>query len=99
MLSTDELRGNFDSSRSADETAAKLHPNKLSESVDAIDVTSDRMPMVGCTSRNLMMTQNSGCFTSAVGFGAHQLAALFGQRSLEVAHSVFELRHFLVTFA
>ncbi len=89
MLGADELRGCFDSSRTADETAGKPHPIKLSELMDEMDVSTDRMPVAGCTSCNLMMAQSSGGFSTAVGFGAHQPVALAGQGSLVVAHSVF----------
>ena len=92
-LSAVELKGVFDASRTADETAGKPHPRMLLELMDELGVTRERTLMVGDTTHDLQMALNAGCPSLAVSYGAHEPAAFEALRPLSVAHSVAELQH------
>ncbi len=91
-----ELRGVFDDSRTADETAGKPHPQMLMELMEAAGVPPERTLMIGDTTHDLQMALNAGCASVAVSYGAHEPAGLAALSPLHVAHSVAELRQWLL---
>ena len=70
-LHTAQLRGMFDGSRTADETAGKPHPLMLHELMAEFDVAPERVLMIGDTTHDLQMAQAAGCASVGVGYGAH----------------------------
>ncbi len=85
------LRGVFDGSRTADETAGKPHPLMLQELMAEFDVPAERVLMIGDTTHDLQMAQNAGCASVGVSYGAHDSSAFAAFAPQYVAHSVAEL--------
>ena len=94
-----ELRGLFDASRTADETAGKPHPRMLNELMAEFGVTPARTLMIGDTTHDLQMARNAGCASVAVSYGAHSPEAFDALGPQFVAHSVPELAHWLLQHA
>lgn len=90
-----DLRGMFDSSRTADETAGKPHPLMLQELMAELDVPPERLLMIGDTTHDLEMARNAGCASVAVAYGAHAVSALQGCQPLHVAQDVADLHQWL----
>jgi phosphoglycolate phosphatase len=94
-----QLKGMFDGSRTADETAGKPDPLMLQELMRECGVEPARTLMIGDTTHDLQMARNAGCAAIGVSYGAHD-ACEFGQlEPLFVAHSVGGLRHWLLEHA
>jgi phosphoglycolate phosphatase len=94
-----ELKGRFDASRTADETAGKPHPRMLHELMDQFGVTPARTLMIGDTTHDLQMAVNAGCASIGVSYGAHEFAAFELLKPRFVAHSVAELQDWLAIHA
>ncbi len=94
-----ELKGRFDASRTADETAGKPHPRMLHELMDHFGVTPARTLMIGDTTHDLQMAVNAGCASIGVSYGAHEFAAFEVLQPRFVAHSVAELQGWLALHA
>ena len=90
-----ELKGMFDGSRTADETAGKPHPRMLHELMTQFAVAPDRTLMVGDTTHDLQMAVNAGCPSVGVSYGAHDPAAFKALKPQYVAHSVVALHDWL----
>ncbi|MES2687409.1 MAG: HAD-IIIA family hydrolase [Pseudomonadota bacterium] len=90
-----ELKGRFDASRTADETAGKPHPRMLHELMDQFGVTPSRTLMIGDTTHDLQMAVNAGCASVGVSYGAHEFAAFDVLKPRFIAHSVAELQDWL----
>jgi phosphoglycolate phosphatase len=90
-----ELRGMFDSSRTADETAGKPHPLMLQELMQEFGVEPHRVLMIGDTTHDLQMALNAGVPSVGVSYGAHEPEAFAALGPLHVAHSVAELHTWL----
>lgn len=95
-LQSVELRGVFDGSRTADETAGKPHPLMLNELMREFDVPAARLLMVGDTTHDLQMAVNAGCPSVGVSYGAHEPDAFVALRPLHVAHSLDALAQWLL---
>lgn len=95
-LHTVQLRGVFDGSRTADQTAGKPHPLMLQELMAEFDVPPERLLMIGDTTHDLQMAVNAGCASVAVSYGAHEPDAFHALSPLFVAHSVRELHGWLL---
>ncbi len=91
-----ELKGCFDGSRTADETAGKPHPRMLHELMDEFGVTPARTLMIGDTTHDLQMAVNAGCASVGVSYGAHESAAFHVLEPRFIAHSVQELHDWLL---
>jgi phosphoglycolate phosphatase len=91
-----ELKGMFDGSRTADETAGKPHPRMLQELMREFDVDPARTLMIGDTTHDLQMALNAGCPSVGVSYGAHEPDAFFALNPRYVAHSVRELHDWLL---
>jgi phosphoglycolate phosphatase len=94
-----ELKGCFDSSRTADETAGKPHPRMLHELMSEFGVKPERTLMIGDTTHDLQMALNAGCASVGVSYGAHEPSAFEPLKPLVVAHSVQELQRWLLDHA
>ncbi|MDO9437421.1 HAD family hydrolase [Hydrogenophaga sp.] len=95
VLDTVELKGMFDSSRTADETAGKPHPRMLHELMREFGVEPARTLMIGDTTHDLQMAVNAGCASVGVSYGAHEPSTFAELHPLHVAHSVRELHDWL----
>ena len=91
-----ELRGLFDASRTADETAGKPNPRMLHELMAEFGATPARTLMIGDTTHDLQMARNAGCASVAVSYGAHSPEAFGALGPLFVAHSVPQLHQWLL---
>ena len=94
-----ELKGVFDGSRTADETAGKPSPLMLHELMREFGVASERTLMIGDTTHDLQMALNAGCASVGVSYGAHEPDTFHALGPLHVAHSVRELRDWLAAHA
>jgi phosphoglycolate phosphatase len=94
-----ELVGVFDASRTADETAGKPSPLMLHELMSEFGVDPARTLMIGDTTHDLQMALNAGCASVGVSYGAHEPDAFHALNPRHVAHSVQELRDWLVAHA
>ena len=94
-LHTAQLRGMFDGSRTADETAGKPHPLMLHELMAEFDVAPERVLMIGDTTHDLQMAQAAGCASVGVGYGAHTTDEFARYAPLFVADSVADLHAWL----
>ena len=94
-----ELKGCFDSSRTADETAGKPHPRMLHELMSEFGVKPERTLMIGDTTHDLQMALNAGCASVGVSYGAQEPSAFEPLKPRVVAHSVQELQRWLLDHA
>ncbi len=90
-----QLRGMFDGSRTADETAGKPHPLMLQELMAEFGVEPERLLMIGDTTHDLAMARAAGCASVGVGYGAHDTAGFAELGPLCVASSVADLHRWL----
>ena len=95
VLHSSQLKGVFDDSRTADETAGKPDPRMLRELMSALDVAPQRTLMIGDTTHDLQMALNAGCPSIGVSYGAHDHASFAALQPLFVAHTVTELHEWL----
>ena len=98
-LHTVQLKGVFDGSRTADQTAGKPHPLMLQELMAEFDVAPERLLMIGDTTHDLQMAVNAGCASVGVSYGAHEPDAFHALQPLAVVHSVRELHDWLLAHA
>ena len=91
-----DLRGVFDGSRTADQTAGKPHPLMLQELMAEFDVAPERLLMIGDTTHDLQMAVNAGCASVGVSYGAHEPDAFHALQPLVLVHSVRELHDWLL---
>jgi phosphoglycolate phosphatase len=91
-----ELKGRFDGSRTADETAGKPHPRMLHELMDEFGVLPSRTLMIGDTTHDLQMAVNAACASVGVSYGAHAFAEFEVLQPRFIAHSVAELQEWLL---
>lgn len=94
-----ELRGMFDATRTADETASKPHPLMLLELMGELGIDPERTLMIGDTTHDLQLAVNAGTHSVAVSYGAHEPAAFGDYPTRHVAHSVAELHQWLMDHA
>ena len=94
-LTTSALRGLFDASRTADETASKPDPRMLLELMDELQIAPERTVMIGDTTHDLLLARNAGAARIGVSYGAHDHASFTEFEPLHVAHSVIELHDWL----
>ena len=98
-LHSSELKGVFDGSRTADETAGKPHPLMLHELMREFGVEPERTLMIGDTTHDLQMALNAGCASVGVSYGAHAHHQFEPLNPRFVAHSVGELHDWLLSHA
>src|SRR5690606_7914989 len=98
-LTTSELRGVFDATRTADETASKPNPLMLIELMEELGVEPQRTLMIGDTTHDLQLALNAGAASIGVSYGAHEPAAFADFPVRHVAHSTADLHAWLMTHA
>ena len=89
----------FDASRTADETASKPDPRMLIELMREFGVAPERTLMVGDTTHDLAMAQNAGCASVGVAYGAHDVDGFEPFAPRYIAHTVAQLREWLMEHA
>jgi phosphoglycolate phosphatase len=95
-LNTSALRGLFDATRTADETASKPDPRMLLELIDALQVRAERTVMIGDTTHDLQLAANAGTASIGVSYGAHDHETFTAFPVRHVAHSVADLHEWLM---
>jgi phosphoglycolate phosphatase len=95
-LQQSQLKGLFDASRTADETAGKPHPRMLHELMREFGTDAERTLMIGDTTHDLQMALNAGCPSVAVSYGAHEPGEFHALQPRFIAHSVQDLRDWLL---
>jgi len=93
------LAGTFEASRTADQTAGKPDPLMLHELMAEFEVPAQRTLMIGDTTHDLQMALNAGCASVGVSYGAHAPEVFDDLQPLFVAHSVGQLRDWLLANA
>ena len=91
-----ELRGVFDGSRTADETAGKPDPLMLHELMHEFGVPASRILMIGDTTHDLQMALNAACPSVGVSYGAHEPEAFAALYPRHIAHSLPDLGRWLL---
>jgi phosphoglycolate phosphatase len=94
-----QLKGVFDGSRTADETAGKPHPRMLHELMREFGTEPGRTLMIGDTTHDLQMAVNAGCVSVGVSYGAHETGEFHALGPRFIAHSVRELHDWLLANA
>lgn len=98
-LAHSQLKGVFDATRTADETASKPDPLMLFELMREFGVDPERTLMIGDTTHDLQLARNAGTPSLGVSFGAHESEAFGEFEPLQVLHSTRELHDWLQTHA
>lgn len=93
------LGSTFDATRTAEETAGKPHPLMLEQLMQEFGVEPERTLMIGDTTHDLQMARSAGCAGLGVSYGAHDPDGFDALGPVHVAHSVAELRDWLLTHA
>jgi phosphoglycolate phosphatase len=96
VLRSVQLQGVFNGSRTADETAGKPDPRMLHELMREFGTEPERTLMIGDTTHDLQMAVNAGCASVAVSYGAHEPGEFHALGPFHVAHSVADLREWLL---
>ena len=99
VLNTSQLKGMFDGSRTADETASKPDPLMLLELMREFGTDPEATLMIGDTTHDLQLAANAGTPSVAVSYGAHEREAFEEFTPLTVAHSTAELKDWLLGHA
>jgi phosphoglycolate phosphatase len=94
-LNTSALRGLFDATRTADETASKPDPRMLHELMNDLQVPPGRTLMIGDTTHDLQLALNAGVASIGVSYGAHDRGAFDAFPTKHVAHSMTDLHDWL----
>ena len=94
-LQTVQLKGLFDGTRTADETAGKPNPMMLQQLMREFGTQPERTLMIGDTTHDLQLAANAGCASVGVGFGAHAPETFEAFGPLTVAHSTEQLHDWL----
>jgi len=76
VLEATELGGYFHTSRCADETFSKPHPEMLEQILDELGVVPHEALMIGDTEYDLQMAANARMPSLAVSYGVHAVARL-----------------------
>ena len=95
-LDSVQLRGMFDATRTADETASKPNPRMLLELMAQCNATPERTLMIGDTTHDLQLAVNAGTPCIGVSYGAHKHEAFADFNPLFIAHSPRELHDWLM---
>jgi len=90
------IQGHFVTTRCADETRSKPHPQMLEEILDFTAIDANKVIMVGDTSYDIEMAQNAGVAGLGVSYGAHSEETLIASAPLSVEHSVVGMINWLL---
>jgi phosphoglycolate phosphatase len=94
-----QLKGVFDGTRTADETASKPNPLMLQQLMREFGTDAERTLMIGDTTHDLLLAVNAGTARVAVSYGAHDTDAFAEHEPLFIAHSTAELQQWLADHA
>jgi len=95
VLNGSALKGLFDATRTADETASKPDPRMLLELMAEFGVPPERTLMIGDTTHDLLLASNAGTASVGVSYGAHDHESFAEFAPRHVAHSVADLNDWL----
>jgi phosphoglycolate phosphatase len=95
-LDSVQLKGLFDATRTADETASKPDPRMLLELMAQCNTPPERTLMIGDTTHDLQLAVNAGTPCVGVSYGAHKHEAFAEYNPLFIAHSPRELHDWLL---
>lgn len=95
-LDSSQLRGLFDGTRTADETASKPDPLMLQELMTELGAAPQRTLMIGDTTHDLLMARHAGAAAVGVSYGAHEHQSFDEYTPVFVAHSARELHQWLL---
>ena len=98
-LSTAQLKGLFDGTRTADETASKPDPRMLLELLREFGCEAERAVMIGDTTHDLQLAVNARVPCIGVSYGAHDTDDFHRFNPLAVVHSTAELQRWLLDHA
>ena len=90
-----QLKGLFDGTRTADETAGKPHPLMLQQLMRELGAEPERTLMIGDTTHDLQLAINAGTPSIGVSYGAHEPESFAALSPLFVAHNTAELASWL----
>jgi len=90
------LQGMFDTTRTADQTRGKPHPQMLHEIFAELAVDPARTLMVGDTTHDLELARNAACPSAAVSYGAHAPHAFAALGPLCIADTVPQLHAWIL---
>ncbi len=82
-----DIRRHFVTSRCADETRSKPHPQMLEEILDFTAIEPDKAIMVGDTTFDLDMAANANMDGLGAGYGVHSAQMLIASKALSVEPS------------
>ncbi|VAX07530.1 Similar to phosphoglycolate phosphatase, clustered with ribosomal large subunit pseudouridine synthase C [hydrothermal vent metagenome] len=85
----------FHTTRCADESFSKPHPQMLQEIMDSLGVESNDTLMIGDTEYDLQMANNASVQSLAVSYGVHHLERLLNCNPLDCVDDISALRHWL----
>lgn len=89
------FKGLFHSTRCADETHSKPHPQMLLEVIERVGVEAHETLMVGDTEYDLQMASNAGARSIGVAYGVHAIDRLLRHDPLTVLDRLGDLIPFL----
>lgn len=93
------LRGVFDATRTADETASKPDPLMLNQLMREFGTEPGRTLMIGDTTHDLQLAANAGTASLAVSYGAHAPETFRALGPLAVLASTAALQDWLLAHA
>lgn len=85
----------FDTTRTADETQSKPHPQMLEEIMGQFAVEPARTLMIGDTTHDLLMAQHAGAHALAVTHGAHAINDLLNCAPVGVVDSISDMKDWI----
>ncbi len=85
----------FHTSRCADESISKPHPQMLQEIMDTLDVGPADALMIGDSEYDLQMAINADIASVAVSYGTQRIERLLQYKPLTCLHSLYELQNWL----
>jgi phosphoglycolate phosphatase len=94
-LETSELGNYFHSTRCADETFSKPHPEMLEQILDELGIFPNQALMIGDTEYDLEMATNAGMASLGVTYGVHEPERLVKHKPLDCLNALTELPHWL----
>ena len=96
VFANSDLKKYFITTRCADETQNKPHPQMLNEILDFTSIDPAKAIMVGDTSYDLDMAKNAGIAGLGAGYGVHSHSVLRASDALYVANSFADLLEWLL---
>lgn len=85
----------FDTTRTADETRSKPHPQMLEEIINQFAVDPERTLMIGDTTHDLLMAQNARAHGLGITHGAHPVSALRDCTPVALVDSIPDLSNWI----